>query len=172
MNPKGSLIGPAGQRVRAVMENLGEEKIDIVDWSEDPAKFVGAALSPAHAVRITVVSEKTKTAVAFIHNDQLSLAIGKEGQNARLAAKLTGWKIGVESYEAAAQKSSESGENTEAGEDSHAAAENGEADASVSGNGGVPASEAAQEGTGNPPAGEAPDNKPAAASAAEEAPAE
>ena len=174
VNPKGSLIGPAGQRVRAVMENLGEEKIDIVDWSEDPAKFVGAALSPAHAVRITVVSEKTKTAVALIHNDQLSLAIGKEGQNARLAAKLTGWKIGVESYEAAAQKSSESGENTEAGEDSHAAAENGEADASasVSGNGGSPVSEGAQEGTGNPPAGETPGNKAPAASTAEEAPAE
>lgn len=121
-----------------------------------------------------MVSEKTKTAVALIHNDQLSLAIGKEGQNARLAAKLTGWKIGVESYEAAAQKSSESGENTEAGEATPAAAENGEADASasVSGNEGGPVSEAAQEETGNPPAGETPGNKATAASTAEEAPAE
>lgn len=104
VNPKGSLIGPAGQRVRAVMENLGNEKIDIVDWSEDPAKFVSAALSPAHAVKVSVVSERNKTAVALIHDDQLSLAIGKEGQNARLAAKLTGWKIGIESYEASQRK--------------------------------------------------------------------
>ena len=99
VNPKGALIGPAGSRVRAVMENLGNEKIDIVDWSADPAKFVAAALSPAVATDVQVISEKNKTAIAFIHDDQLSLAIGKEGQNARLAAKLTGWKIGIESAE-------------------------------------------------------------------------
>ena len=92
--------GPGGARVRAVMENLGPEKIDIVDWSNDPAKFVAAALSPAVATGVKVISEKNKTAIAFIHDDQLSLAIGKEGQNARLAAKLTGWKIGIESAEA------------------------------------------------------------------------
>lgn len=97
VNPKGALIGPGGTRVRAVMENLGSEKIDIVDWSKDPAKFVAAALSPAVATGVDIVSEKNKTAVAYIHDDQLSLAIGKEGQNARLAAKLTGWKIGIES---------------------------------------------------------------------------
>ena len=100
VNPKGALIGPGGARVRAVMENLGPEKIDIVDWSNDPAKFVAAALSPAVATGVKVISEKNKTAIAFIHDDQLSLAIGKEGQNARLAAKLTGWKIGIESAEA------------------------------------------------------------------------
>ena len=81
------------------MENLGPEKIDIVDWSADPAKFVAAALSPAVATGVQVISEKNQTAIAFIHDDQLSLAIGKEGQNARLAAKLTGWKIGIESAE-------------------------------------------------------------------------
>lgn len=99
VNPKGALIGPAGQRVRAVMDNLGGEKIDIVDWSKDPAKFVAAALSPAHATSVEVVSLKNETAIAFVPDSQLSLAIGKEGQNARLAAKLTGWKIGVESAE-------------------------------------------------------------------------
>lgn len=104
VNPKGALIGPGGARVRAVMENLGQEKIDIVDYSDDPAKFVASALSPAVATDVQVISEKTKTAVAFIHDDQLSLAIGKEGQNARLAAKLTGWKIGIESTEAHAKK--------------------------------------------------------------------
>ena len=95
VNPKGALIGPGGARVRAVMENLGPEKIDIVDWSADPAKFVAAALSPAVATGVQVISEKNKTAIAFIHDDQLSLAIGKEGQNARLAAKLTGYKIDI-----------------------------------------------------------------------------
>ncbi|NMN00247.1 transcription termination factor NusA [Bifidobacterium sp. DSM 109958] len=104
VNPKGALIGPGGARVRAVMENLGPEKIDIVDWSSDPAKFVAAALSPAVATGVQVISEKNKTAIAFIHDNQLSLAIGKEGQNARLAAKLTGWKIGIESAEAHAAK--------------------------------------------------------------------
>ena len=107
VNPKGALIGPSGARVRAVMENLGPEKIDIVDYSDDPAKFVAAALSPAVATGVQVISEKNKTAIAFIHDDQLSLAIGKEGQNARLAAKLTGWKIGIESAEAHAKKVAE-----------------------------------------------------------------
>lgn len=107
VNPKGALIGPGGARVRAVMENLGAEKIDIVDWSADPAQFVAAALSPAVATDVQVISEKNKTAIALIHEDQLSLAIGKEGQNARLAAKLTGWKIGIESAEAHAKKVAE-----------------------------------------------------------------
>ncbi|MCI1218985.1 MAG: transcription termination factor NusA [Bifidobacterium sp.] len=104
VNPKGALIGPGGARVRAVMENLGPEKIDIVDWSKDAAQFVASALSPAVATGVQIVSEKNKTAIAYIHDDQLSLAIGKEGQNARLAAKLTGWKIGIESSEAHAAK--------------------------------------------------------------------
>ncbi|MBM6699759.1 transcription termination/antitermination protein NusA [Bifidobacterium pullorum subsp. saeculare] len=107
VNPKGALIGAGGSRVRAVMENLGKEKIDIVDWSADPAEFVASALSPAVCTGVHVISEKNKTAVAFIHDDQLSLAIGKEGQNARLAAKLTGWKIGIESAEAQAAKEAE-----------------------------------------------------------------
>lgn len=114
INPKGALIGPSGNRVRSVMENLGEEKIDIVDYSTDPEKFVAAALSPAHVAEVRVVSEKSKTAIALIKEDQLSLAIGKEGQNARLAAKLTGWKIGIESVEsqaAKAQTAQESGES-------------------------------------------------------------
>ena len=101
--------------MRAVMENLGPEKIDIVDWSADPAKFVAAALSPAVATGVQVISEKNKTAIAFIHDDQLSLAIGKEGQNARLAAKLTGWKIGIESAEAHAKKMAESADHSDGG---------------------------------------------------------
>ncbi|BDR55125.1 transcription termination/antitermination protein NusA [Bombiscardovia apis] len=99
VNPKGSLIGPNGARVRAVMENLGPEKIDIVDWSEDPAQFISAALSPANVREVNIISTRNQTAIAYIRDAQLSLAIGKEGQNARLAAKLTGWKIGIESLE-------------------------------------------------------------------------
>ncbi|MDO4913194.1 MAG: transcription termination factor NusA [Bifidobacteriaceae bacterium] len=113
INPKGALIGPGGSRVRAIMENLGPEKIDIVDYSTNPEEYVAAALSPAVVSEVRVVSEKNKTAVALINEDQLSLAIGKEGQNARLAAKLTGWKIGIESIQSQSdvhQEESQSGE--------------------------------------------------------------
>lgn len=95
LNAKGACIGEYGSRVRAVMGELGEEKIDIVDYNENPAKFVANALSPAKAAKVEVVDESAKMARAFVPNDQLSLAIGKEGQNARLAAKLTGWKIDI-----------------------------------------------------------------------------
>lgn len=95
VSAKGACIGPMGQRVRAVMHELGEEKIDIIDWSEDPAEFVGAALSPAKVASVTVIDPKAKAARAIVPDYQLSLAIGREGQNARLAARLTGWRIDI-----------------------------------------------------------------------------
>ncbi|MGH3739777.1 MAG: transcription termination/antitermination protein NusA, partial [Micromonosporaceae bacterium] len=95
VNPKGACIGPMGTRVRSVMSELHGEKIDIIDWSEDPATFVGNALSPAKALRIEVVDEAAKTARVVVPDFQLSLAIGREGQNARLAARLTGWRIDI-----------------------------------------------------------------------------
>ena len=95
VSAKGACIGPMGQRVRAVMHELGEEKIDIIDWSEDPAEFVGAALSPSKVSSVTVIDPKAKTARAIVPDYQLSLAIGREGQNARLAARLTGWRIDI-----------------------------------------------------------------------------
>ncbi len=95
VNAKGSCIGPMGQRVRAVMTELHGEKMDIVDWSEDPATFVGHALSPATVSSVTVVDEAMRSARVVVPDYQLSLAIGKEGQNARLAAKLTGWRIDI-----------------------------------------------------------------------------
>lgn len=95
VNPKGACIGPNGQRVRAVMTELGGEKIDIVDYSEDPASFVAEALSPARVANVTIVDEVAKAARVIVPDYQLSLAIGKEGQNARLAAKLTGWRIDI-----------------------------------------------------------------------------
>ncbi len=97
INAKGACIGPMGQRVRAVMSELGGEKIDIIDWDEDPATFVGNALSPARALSITVVDAVAKAARVIVPDFQLSLAIGKEGQNARLAARLTGWRIDIRS---------------------------------------------------------------------------
>jgi N utilization substance protein A len=97
VNPKGACIGPMGQRVRAVMSELHGEKIDIIDWSDDPAQFVGNALSPAKALRVEVVDLAARAARVTVPDFQLSLAIGREGQNARLAARLTGWRIDIKS---------------------------------------------------------------------------
>src|SRR5689334_7356252 len=95
VNAKGACIGPMGQRVRSVMSELHGEKIDIIDWSDDPAAFVGNALSPAKALRVEVVDAASRTARVTVPDYQLSLAIGREGQNARLAARLTGWRIDI-----------------------------------------------------------------------------
>ncbi len=103
VNAKGSCIGPMGQRVRAVMNELHGEKIDIVDFSEDPAEMVGHALSPARVSSVEVVDLAARSARVVVPDYQLSLAIGKEGQNARLAARLTGWRIDIRSDEALAE---------------------------------------------------------------------
>ncbi|MFV0462723.1 MAG: transcription termination factor NusA [Nostocoides sp.] len=95
VNAKGACIGPMGARVRAVMSELHGEKIDIVDYSPDPATFVAAALSPATVSSVEVVDTQLRAARVIVPDYQLSLAIGKEGQNARLAAKLTGWRIDI-----------------------------------------------------------------------------
>lgn len=97
VSAKGACIGPMGQRVRAVMHELNEEKIDIIDYSDDPATFVGHALSPAKVSSVTVVDERARAARVVVPDYQLSLAIGREGQNARLAARLTGWRIDIRS---------------------------------------------------------------------------
>jgi N utilization substance protein A len=97
VSAKGACIGPMGQRVRAVMHELNEEKIDIIDYSDDPATFVGQALSPAKVSSVTVVDERASAARVIVPDYQLSLAIGREGQNARLAARLTGWRIDIRS---------------------------------------------------------------------------
>lgn len=99
LNAKGACIGPMGARVRAVMTELRGEKIDIIDHSDDPAEFVAHALSPARVTSVTVVDAEARAARVVVPDYQLSLAIGKEGQNARLAAKLTGWRIDIRSDE-------------------------------------------------------------------------
>ena len=95
VNAKGSCIGPMGQRVRAVMSELQGEKIDIVDFSRQPEEFIAAALSPSRVESVEVTDPKARAARVIVPDFQLSLAIGKEGQNARLAAKLTGWRIDI-----------------------------------------------------------------------------
>nr|WP_225443180.1 transcription termination factor NusA [Lolliginicoccus lacisalsi] len=101
LNAKGACIGTMGQRVRNVMSELGQEKIDIVDYDEDPARFVANALSPSRVLSVSVVDLATRSARVVVPDYQLSLAIGKEGQNARLAARLTGWRIDIRSDAAA-----------------------------------------------------------------------
>ena len=91
----GACIGARGVRVGEIVEALGGEKIDIVEYSEDPAKFIAAALSPASVVNVEIIDAQAKTSKATVPDGQLSLAIGNKGQNARLAAKLTGWKIDI-----------------------------------------------------------------------------
>jgi N utilization substance protein A len=95
LNAKGACIGPMGQRVRQVMSELGGEKIDIVDFSEDPAELIAHALSPARVSKVEIVDPVARAARVTVPDYQLSLAIGREGQNARLAARLTGWRIDI-----------------------------------------------------------------------------
>lgn len=101
VNPKGACIGPMGQRVREVMAELSGEKIDIVDYSEDPARFIANALSPAKVTEVMIIDPAARAARVIVPDYQLSLAIGREGQNARLAARMTGWRIDIRSDQAA-----------------------------------------------------------------------
>lgn len=94
VDPVGSMVGQKGVRVQAVISELGEEKIDIISYSDDPARFIAQALSPAKDIQVRL-NEKDKIATVTVPQNQLSLAIGKGGQNVRLAAKLTGWKIDI-----------------------------------------------------------------------------
>ena len=96
VDPVGACVGPRGSRVRMVVSELRGEKIDIIPWNTEPARFVAKALSPAR-VREVYIDDETKEATVVVPNDQLALAIGKEGLNARLATRLTGWKIDIQS---------------------------------------------------------------------------
>jgi len=95
VNAKGSCIGPMGARARAVMAELHGEKIDIVDWSDQPSTFLAEALQPARVTKVVIVDAEARSAQIIVPDYQLSLAIGREGQNARLAARLTGWRIDI-----------------------------------------------------------------------------
>lgn len=121
VDPVGACVGPKGSRVQAVVDELRGEKIDVIPWSDDPILFVANSLQPARVSRVTLY-EEDRSAVVVVPDNQLSLAIGREGQNARLAAKLTGWKIDIksESQIRAAEKAAR--EQAEA-EEARAAAE-------------------------------------------------
>jgi N utilization substance protein A len=113
IDPVGACVGPRGSRVENVVKELKNEKIDIIKWSPDPAEFVANALNPAHVVSV-FISEAEKICRVVVPDMQLSLAIGKEGQNARLAAKLTGWKIDIKSESQVAELMREQGIDPEA----------------------------------------------------------
>ena len=108
VDPVGACVGPRGSRVRMVVSELRGEKIDIIPFNEEPARFVAKALSPAR-VREVLVDDENKQATVIVPDDQLSLAIGKEGQNARLAARLTGWRVDIRSETEFAEEESEMG---------------------------------------------------------------
>ncbi len=106
VDPVGACVGPRGSRVRMVVSELRGEKIDIIPWNTEPARFVAKALSPAR-VREVYIDDETREATVVVPDDQLALAIGKEGLNARLAARLTGWKVDIQSDTEFAQAEAE-----------------------------------------------------------------
>lgn len=112
VDPLGACVGPRGSRVAAVVNELNDEKIDIIKWSSDPTEYISNALSPARAVMVNV-GDQEKVARVVVPDSQLSLAIGKEGQNARLTARLTGWKIDIKSQSQMQQLFSDGGEGLE-----------------------------------------------------------
>jgi N utilization substance protein A len=112
VDPVGSCVGQKGVRVQAVINELNGEKIDIIQYSEDPAKFIAASLSPAEKVKVEV-DQKKKTALVTVPEDQLSLAIGKDGQNVRLAVKLTGYKIDIQGFKETVTNNQKIKEKTE-----------------------------------------------------------
>jgi N utilization substance protein A len=94
IDPVGACVGPRGVRIRSVVGELGSERVDIIPWADDAAQLVANALSPAQVLSVEI-DRDSRTATAHVPENQLSLAIGKDGQNARLAAKLTGWRIDI-----------------------------------------------------------------------------
>src|SRR5256714_11738199 len=116
VDPVGACVGPRGSRVRMVVSELRGEKIDIIPWNNEPARFVAKALSPAR-VREVYIDDETKEATVVVPDDQLALAIGKEGLNARLAARLTGWKVDIQSDSEFAQAEAEAAFSGAEGDD-------------------------------------------------------
>ena len=109
VDPVGAMVGQRGVRVTTIMSELGGEKIDVVEWSADPVEFIEEALSPASVLDVSL-DEENKIAKVSVAEDQQSLAIGKGGQNARLAAKLTGWKIDVQAVQGVMSRDDEEDE--------------------------------------------------------------
>jgi transcription termination/antitermination protein NusA len=117
VDPVGACVGMKGTRVQSIIRELRGEKIDIVEWSEDPIAFVTNALSPAKVQRVSIVDDRERVMEVIVEDKQLSLAIGKKGQNVRLAAKLTGWRIDIKSEEEKRREVEAQFENLEAPSD-------------------------------------------------------
>jgi N utilization substance protein A len=124
VDPVGACVGMKGTRVQSIIRELRGEKIDIVEWSEDPVAFVTNGLSPAKVQRVSIVDERERVVEVIVEDKQLSLAIGKKGQNVRLAAKLTGWRIDIKSEEEKRREVEAQFEGLEAAADSSAPGEN------------------------------------------------
>lgn len=120
VDPVGACVGHRGARVQAVVDELNGEKIDIVRWSEDPARYIASALSPSKVSEVTL-DEANRTATVIVPDNQLSLAIGKEGQNVRLAARLAGWKIDIRSESSARQEGAQAAATAEPAQDAETA---------------------------------------------------
>jgi N utilization substance protein A len=126
VDPVGACVGMKGTRVQSIIRELRGEKIDIVEWSEDPVAFVTNALSPAKVQRVSIVDDHERVVEVIVEDRQLSLAIGKKGQNVRLAAKLTGWRIDIKSEEEKRREVEAQFENLEAASEAAAAEAVGE----------------------------------------------
>jgi N utilization substance protein A len=127
VDPVGACVGMKGTRVQSIIRELRGEKIDIVEWSEDAIAFVTNALSPAKTQRVQIVDDRDRVMEVVVEDKQLSLAIGKKGQNVRLAAKLTGWRIDIKSEEEKRREVEAQFEGLEATPDATASADAGEA---------------------------------------------
>jgi N utilization substance protein A len=111
----GACVGSNGARINVIVDELNGEKIDVILWDEDPKKFIAAALNPAKVISVEILSDgEEKKALVVVPDTQLSLAIGKEGQNVRLAARLTGWKIDIKSESQAALQSTATDDDLDA----------------------------------------------------------
>jgi N utilization substance protein A len=145
VDPVGACVGMKGTRVQSIIRELRGEKIDIVEWSEDPITFVTNALSPAKVQRVSIVDDRERVVEVIVEDKQLSLAIGKKGQNVRLAAKLTGWRIDIKSEEEKRREVEAQFENLEAGTNEAEAPAAAEGEAPAETDGAVAAEEAAEE---------------------------
>jgi transcription termination/antitermination protein NusA len=143
VDPVGACVGMKGTRVQSIIRELRGEKIDIVEWSEDPIAFVTNALSPAKVQRVSIVDDRERVMEVIVEDKQLSLAIGKKGQNVRLAAKLTGWRIDIKSEEEKRREVEAQFENLELGQAAEPEAAASDADAAAAGEAAAPEENAA-----------------------------
>jgi N utilization substance protein A len=131
VDPVGACVGTRGSRVQTVVDELSGEKIDIITWSDDPQRLISSVLSPADVEQVIIEDAENKSATAVVPDDQLSLAIGKQGQNVRLAARVSGWKIDIQSHHQFLDRLQKEAEEEKYAEDAEIPAESEEAAAEV-----------------------------------------